>query len=92
VDVPYLTSTSSNLKWIFQASTAKFTVNFKQPCIYALTLFFSSLLLGRKRIAIIGAGPAGLAALKAVLDSGEWKKGYWDVVAFEAREDVGGVW
>ncbi len=82
-------TTPSNLKWISQASTATFTVT----CIHVLTLFFtSSLLLGRKRIAIIGAGPAGLAALKAVLDSEEWKEGYWDVVAFEAREDVGGIW
>jgi len=54
--------------------------------------YFSLFLLGRKRIAIIGAGPAGLAALKAVLDSEEWKEGHWDVVAFEVREDVGGVW
>jgi len=43
-------------------------------------------------IGIIGAGPAGLAALKVVLESAQFKAGKWDVVAFEARGNVGGVW
>ncbi|KAG8957112.1 hypothetical protein FRC03_010520 [Tulasnella sp. 419] len=48
-----------------------------------------------KRIAIIGGGgPAGLATLRVFrehisqLDADET----WDIVAFEAREDIGGVW
>ena len=46
-----------------------------------------------KRIGIIGAGPAGLAALKTVLDAREFHSGEWaDPVVLEAREDVGGVW
>lgn len=47
---------------------------------------------GKKNVVIIGAGPSGLAALKAVLDSHEWRKGRWDVVALEAREEIGGIW
>ncbi|KAF9445532.1 FAD/NAD(P)-binding domain-containing protein [Macrolepiota fuliginosa MF-IS2] len=38
------------------------------------------------------AGPVGLAALKAVLDSEQFKSGEWVPVAFESREDIGGVW
>ncbi|KIM46828.1 hypothetical protein M413DRAFT_64018 [Hebeloma cylindrosporum] len=43
-------------------------------------------------IGIIGAGPSGLAALKVVLESAQFKAGKWAVVVFEARETVGGVW
>ncbi|KIY61715.1 FAD/NAD(P)-binding domain-containing protein [Cylindrobasidium torrendii FP15055 ss-10] len=46
----------------------------------------------RKTIAIIGGGPAGLAALKTVLDTDEFKAGLWHPTVFEAREKVGGVW
>lgn len=42
-----------------------------------------------KQIGIIGAGPAGLAALKSVLDC---KAANWLPVVFESREEVGGVW
>jgi hypothetical protein len=45
-----------------------------------------------KRIGVIGAGPAGLAALKVILDSEEFKAGLWQPIVFEARGDVGGVW
>lgn len=46
-----------------------------------------------KRIGIIGAGPAGLAALKTALEAPEYCSGEWaDPVVLEAREDVGGVW
>lgn len=40
---------------------------------------------GRKRIAVIGAGPAGLVALKELRDKGH------DVIAFEKRATIGGV-
>ena len=46
----------------------------------------------KQKIVIVGAGPSGLASLKAVLDSGEFRDGLWDVAVFEAREEVGGVW
>ena len=46
----------------------------------------------KKAIVIIGAGPAGLCALKCVLDREEYKNGDWDVIVFEARDDLGGVW
>ncbi|KAL0568078.1 monooxygenase [Marasmius crinis-equi] len=45
-----------------------------------------------KRICVIGGGPSGLAALKAILDTPQFKDGLWTPVLFEAREDVGGVW
>ncbi|KAJ7728409.1 hypothetical protein DFH07DRAFT_222179 [Mycena maculata] len=45
-----------------------------------------------KTICIIGAGAAGLAALKAILDAPQYKAGLWKPVAFEARDQIGGVW
>ncbi|KAF9078773.1 flavin-binding monooxygenase-like-domain-containing protein [Rhodocollybia butyracea] len=45
-----------------------------------------------QRIGIIGAGAAGLAALKIILDTPQFKAGAWIPVAYEAREQVGGVW
>ncbi|KAI0656895.1 FAD/NAD-P-binding domain-containing protein [Cubamyces menziesii] len=46
----------------------------------------------RRRIGVIGAGPAGLAAVKIIKDSQQYKDGLWTVTAFEAREEVGGIW
>ncbi|KAJ2914820.1 hypothetical protein MD484_g5611, partial [Candolleomyces efflorescens] len=46
----------------------------------------------QKTIVIIGAGPTGLAALKAVLDTPQCKAGLWKPIVFEARGSVGGVW
>ncbi|CAK5274676.1 unnamed protein product [Mycena citricolor] len=43
-------------------------------------------------ICIIGAGAAGLAALKAVLDSPRYRAGLWMPTAFESRNEVGGIW
>ena len=40
----------------------------------------------RKRVAVIGAGPSGIAALKATLAEGH------DAVAFEQGERIGGNW
>ncbi|KAF9010158.1 FAD/NAD(P)-binding domain-containing protein [Cyathus striatus] len=48
--------------------------------------------LKQKSICVVGAGPAGLAALKVILDSPQHKAGLWVAVAFESREKVGGVW
>ena len=44
------------------------------------------------RICIIGAGAAGLSALKIIKDSEMFQAGACTAVAFEAREDIGGVW
>lgn len=45
------------------------------------------------RIAVIGAGAAGLAQAKQVLDAFRIPQGPGvELVVFEARRDVGGVW
>ncbi|KAG8834456.1 hypothetical protein FRC17_008678 [Serendipita sp. 399] len=46
----------------------------------------------RKRIAVIGAGSAGLGALKILLATKEWEDNEWEVIAFEQRSDLGGIW
>lgn len=45
-----------------------------------------------KAICVIGAGPSGLAALRAISEWPEYMAGAWTAVAFEARESMGGVW
>ena len=45
-----------------------------------------------KKIIIIGGGAAGLASLQAVLESSEHRRGEWEVLLFEEREDTGGIW
>ena len=45
-----------------------------------------------KRICIIGAGPTGLAALQAVLESPQYSSGLWEPTLFEQKANVGGVW
>ncbi|KAG8985816.1 hypothetical protein FRB90_004435 [Tulasnella sp. 427] len=42
----------------------------------------------QKRVAVVGGGPAGLAFLRVFRESGL----DWEVVLFEARDEVGGVW
>lgn len=50
-------------------------------------------LTSMSRICIIGAGAAGLAILKEITHSEEYKNGLWKVVdCFEERQDVGGIW
>ncbi|CCM05509.1 uncharacterized protein FIBRA_07732 [Fibroporia radiculosa] len=45
-----------------------------------------------KSIAIVGAGSGGLAALKSILDLPPETRAGWEVVLYEQRRDVGGVW
>lgn len=45
-----------------------------------------------KAICIIGAGPAGLAALKTILDTHQFKANSWKPTLYESRDRVGGVW
>lgn len=45
-----------------------------------------------KSVAVIGAGSAGLAMLKALSDLPETTKDGWRIVLYEQRGDVGGVW
>ena len=44
-----------------------------------------------KRICIIGAGPAGLSALQAVLKSQKYSTGLWEPTLFEQKANVGGI-
>ena len=44
------------------------------------------------RICIIGGGAGGLSTLKVLLETEEYKTGLWEVTAFEARDEIGGVW
>lgn len=50
--------------------------------------------LGAKplRICVIGGGAGGLAAVKILKDSKEFQSGLWSVDAYEARDDIGGIW
>lgn len=45
-----------------------------------------------KSIAIVGAGSAGLGALKAILDLPAETRAGWEVILYEERRDVGGIW
>lgn len=45
-----------------------------------------------KSLAIVGAGSAGLAMLKTFLDLDVFSRDNWEVVLYEEREDVGGIW
>lgn len=45
-----------------------------------------------KSIAIVGAGSAGLAILKTLLDLPYEVRQEWDIVLYEQRRQVGGVW
>ncbi|KAG8974280.1 hypothetical protein FRC05_007704 [Tulasnella sp. 425] len=42
----------------------------------------------RKRVAVVGGGPAGLAFLRAFKESGL----DWEVILLEVRDEIGGVW
>ena len=55
-------------------------------------LFLGSPQEPTKSIAVIGAGSAGLAALKTLLDLPEETRKGWKIVLYEQRRDVGGVW
>ncbi|KAF8639192.1 hypothetical protein AX17_001678 [Amanita inopinata Kibby_2008] len=44
----------------------------------------------RKSIAVVGAGTAGLAVLKTLLDLPD--RNAWDIVLLEERENLGGIW
>lgn len=45
-----------------------------------------------KSIAIVGAGSGGLAVLKTLLDLPEEVRSSWEIVLYEQRRDVGGLW
>jgi hypothetical protein len=47
---------------------------------------------GIRKICVVGGGAAGLATLKVIVDTPQYQAGTWKVVAFEARDKVGGVW
>jgi cation diffusion facilitator CzcD-associated flavoprotein CzcO len=45
-----------------------------------------------KYICVIGGGAAGLAALKVISDTPQYKSGLWRPVAYERRDNIGGIW
>ena len=46
-----------------------------------------------KRIVIVGAGPSGVSTLHAFLTGlPEETRKTWQIVVFEKRDDVGGIW
>ncbi|KAI0761998.1 FAD/NAD-P-binding domain-containing protein [Trametes elegans] len=45
-----------------------------------------------KSIAIVGAGSGGLAILKTILDLPEDVRQGWEIVLYDQRRDVGGLW
>ncbi|PIL35194.1 hypothetical protein GSI_02984 [Ganoderma sinense ZZ0214-1] len=45
-----------------------------------------------KSIAIVGAGSGGLAILKTILDLPPDVRHDWEVILYEQRRDVGGIW
>ncbi|KAI0027605.1 FAD/NAD(P)-binding domain-containing protein [Vararia minispora EC-137] len=45
-----------------------------------------------KRIAVVGMGASGISALRAIMDLPEGLRAGWEVVAYEQRDDVGGIW
>ena len=45
-----------------------------------------------KRVCIIGAGANGLATLKVLAETHQVQSGEWSLVAFEERDNVGGIW
>jgi cation diffusion facilitator CzcD-associated flavoprotein CzcO len=45
-----------------------------------------------KRVCVIGAGANGLATLKVLAEMHQVQSGQWSLVAFEARDNVGGIW
>ena len=45
-----------------------------------------------KRVCIIGTGANGLATLKALAETHQVQLGEWLLVAFEERDNIGGIW
>ncbi|KAI0250630.1 FAD/NAD(P)-binding domain-containing protein [Lactifluus subvellereus] len=45
-----------------------------------------------KRVCVIGAGANGLATLKVLAEMHQVQSGQWSLVAFEERDNVGGIW
>lgn len=53
---------------------------------------FEAKVVPSKRVCIVGAGAAGLATLKVLAETRQVQSGQWSMVAFEERDNVGGIW
>jgi cation diffusion facilitator CzcD-associated flavoprotein CzcO len=45
-----------------------------------------------KRIVVIGAGAAGLVAVKTLRSTPEFARGEWEILCLERRRALGGIW
>ncbi|KAF7985262.1 hypothetical protein HWV62_6391 [Athelia sp. TMB] len=89
LDLSNLSGADFRMVQLHQAVLSLLLSPFSQQPFRALD---SSSSAGGKSVAIIGAGSAGLAALKTFLDLPRETRGDWDIVLFEQRRDVGGIW
>jgi cation diffusion facilitator CzcD-associated flavoprotein CzcO len=63
-------------------------------CYLSFNIVYSNMTKPIKKVAIIGAGPTGLAQLKNLLEVSKSPKAKYElqVKIFESKPDVGGVW
>lgn len=65
-----------------------------QSCYPSFIVVYSKMTKPIKKVAIIGAGPTGLAQLKNLLEVSKLPNAKYElqVKIFESKPDVGGVW
>lgn len=85
----YLSKTKTNFVFFFFCTQEYFRLHF--GVLMSLSLDFNAAtrknpIMARLRIGVIGAGAAGLSAVKHALDFG------CDVMAFEKNDEIGGTW
>lgn len=72
---------------------APLAVHIWEPCQQSTLRVSAPRITVKKRIAIIGGGTAGLAALKTfVYDIPKAENEEWEITLYERRERIGGVW
>ncbi|KAI9438654.1 FAD/NAD(P)-binding domain-containing protein [Lactarius indigo] len=59
---------------------------------HVLSVTSEAKVLPSKRVCVVGAGASGLATLKVLAETRQVQSGQWSVVAFEERDNIGGIW